>query len=216
LRFDGENWPPRLAQATNVEPAKDVMAKNYYVIFDESGSMNETDCADGDSKSNVAKKALSDFAKALPADANLGLLTFGQGGIQQKVSLAVDNRSEFMTQVYATDPSGNTPLKDSVVVGVAQLADQARRQSGYGEYHLVIITDGNANPSDQEPSAIVRETLFSSPIVIHTIGFCIEDTHSLNQPGHTLYYPANNPKELTKGLGSVLAEAPDFNVDEFK
>jgi hypothetical protein len=50
---------------------------------------------------------------------------------------------------------------------------------------------------------------------IHTIGFCLNQSHALNIPGKTLYKAADNPEALAEGLESVLAEAPDFNVDSF-
>lgn len=52
-------------------------------------------------------------------------------------------------------------------------------------------------------------------MVLHTIGFCIGEKHSLNQPGRTLYRAADNPEQLRAGLADVLAEAPSFADQKF-
>ena len=58
--------------------------------------------------------------------------------------------------------------------------------------------------------------LNESPVVLHTIGFCIGSRHSLNQAGRTIYKAADNPGALQQGLADVLAEAPQFSVQKFK
>jgi uncharacterized protein with von Willebrand factor type A (vWA) domain len=185
------------------------------VVFDGSGSMKDTDCTDGSTKAEVAKKAVAEFAKSVPKDANLGLLTFDSRGIVEQIPLGAGNREEFINDVNAVDPGGATPLKSAITEGVAHLTDQGRHQLGYGEYHLVIVTDGEAYPENQNPSSVVEKTLKVSPILIHTIGFCIERLHSLNQPGRTIYLKADSPEELSRGLKQVLAESEKFDVKLF-
>jgi hypothetical protein len=79
---------------------------------------------------------------------------------------------------------------------------------------MVVVTDGEATGA--EPRGIVDRLLAESPVVLHTIGFCIESDHSLNQAGRILYRSADSPKELAEGLTDVLAEAPAFDVSAFK
>jgi Ca-activated chloride channel family protein len=52
-------------------------------------------------------------------------------------------------------------------------------------------------------------------VVVHTVGFCIDEDHVLNQPGRTYYTAASNPDELRQGLQAVLAEAPNFDATKF-
>ena len=78
----------------------------------------------------------------------------------------------------------------------------------------MVVTDGEAS-SGEEPDSVVRHLLKHSPVVVHTIGFCIGKNHSLNQPGEILYRSAQNKKELTSGLEGVLAEAESFDVTDF-
>lgn len=208
-------WPPPDVESGAPGLVPDYGAKNYYVVFDGSGSMSYSDCAPGSTKLDVAKKAVADFAHALPEDANLGLMAFDGAGITERVPLGTGNRAEFASEIGAVLSGGGTPLNSSVRMGYEKLTRQARRQLGYGEYHLVVVTDGEAWPEDEDPSSAVDEALTQSPVVLHTVGFCIGESHSLNQPGRTLYYPADNSRELNAGLKNVLAESESFDVKNF-
>jgi hypothetical protein len=92
--------------------------------------------------------------------------------------------------------------------------DQGRRQLGYGEYTIVVVTDGIAN-SIPRLQKVVDKLIADTPINIYSIGFCIGQEHSLNQPGRTLYKSADNPEQLQKGLQEVLAESESFDEDAF-
>ena len=120
----------------------------------------------------------------------------------------------FGQAVQAVKVNANTPLRSAVDLAYSRLLDQGRSQLGYGEYHLVIVTDGLAS-AGQDPTPSVTRVLAESPVVFHTIGFCIGEQHPLNQPGRTYYRSANNPQALQQGLETVLAEAPDFAVSRF-
>src|SRR5260221_4181454 len=206
-------WPPATDQAVAV--SKDLFAKNYYVVLDASGSMKDQACSGSQSKMQAAKTALAAFAASVPGDANIGLQVFDQQGVNERLALGTGNRENFIRLVNTAEASGGTPLLDSVNQAYAKLTAQARRQLGYGEYHLVVVTDGEAN-SGQDPTPVIDRLLKESPVVLHTIGFCIGSTHSLNQSGRTLYKAADNPGALQHGLADVLAEAPQFSVQKFK
>jgi Ca-activated chloride channel homolog len=189
--------------------------KNYYVVFDASGSMGENECTNGGTKLEAAKAALRQFAQSVPANANLGLEVFDAQDVAEHLPLGADNREQFDAAVDAVRAGGGTPLKSAIAQGYAALSRQGQRQLGYGEYHLVVVTDGEAS-GGEDPGSIVDQVLAESPVVLHTIGFCIGQDHSLNQPGRVLYQSADNPEELAKGLSDVLAEAPSFDVADFK
>jgi Ca-activated chloride channel family protein len=206
-----QQWPPtgkpdRIAQ--------DLTARNFYVVLDGSGSMSERACMGDGRKMDQAKAALEVFSKSVPRNANLGLLVFDSRGVQERVRLATDNRPAFLREVGITAPSGGTPLRDALTLARQRLEDQARRQFGYGEYTLVVVTDGEAS-ANQDPRPVVNDMLARSPVIIHTIGFCISPKHSLNQPGRTVYKAANDRAGLERGLEAALAEAPNFTADRF-
>jgi uncharacterized protein with von Willebrand factor type A (vWA) domain len=129
--------------------------------------------------------------------------------------LASDNKQAFLTAVNNSQTGGGTPLKSAIAEGIRRLGAQARKQLGYGEYHLVVVTDGEADYGE-DPKEVVNFVVANTPVVIHTIGFCLDDRHSLNQVGKTDYKAATSPEDLVKGLKDVLAESESFSVDNFK
>ncbi len=213
LRAADNTWPT--LEDTQVDLSDDLSRKNYYLVFDGSGSMEDSRCSSGKQKIRVAKTAVIEFLAKIPRDANIGMLAFDNSGAYERVVLGQNSSARAVNAVQNVRTGGGTPLDSAIRLGYRALTEQAKRQLGYGEYHLVVITDGEAS-SGQDPSSIVDKIASSSPIVLHTIGFCISGDHSLNQAGITLYKSANNPAELARGLDSVLAEASDFSVDAFE
>ncbi|MBI3552084.1 MAG: VWA domain-containing protein [Elusimicrobia bacterium] len=211
MKFD---WPRGAGEPGKVELNQDLATRNYYVVLDGSGSMADRKCSGQATKMEAAKQALAEFSKAVPASAQLGLLAFDGRGISERVPLGRGNRDRFLQEVRSVTAAGGTPLKSAIALGVSKLEDAARRQLGYGEYNLVIVTDGEAGQGE-DPRGVVDEILARSPVMIHTIGFCIGKNHSLNQPGRTVYRTADNPAELRSGLGEVLAESATFDVAGF-
>lgn len=193
--------------------AENLTARNFLLIFDGSGSMRESQCSGGKRKIDVAKKAVTAWSKSVPADANLGLYVFHEQGTLT-LPLATGNRDTFMQTVNRIEPGGNTPLANAMRYAYKALTAQARRQLGYGEYTIVVVTDGIANSINLLQSA-VDMVLSKSPVTIYSIGFCIGERHSLNQPGRTLYKSADNPEQLRQGLQEVLAESESFDDQEF-
>ncbi len=199
-------WYMKFSENENVVPGE-ISRKNYYIIFDGSGSMSGK-------KIVTAKEALRHFIKVIPAGANVGLSAFDQKGNFERAKLGTQ-RDEIIRQVNNIAAGGKTPLGEAVDTAYASLGKQARKQLGYGEYNLVIITDGMATDSSHLVK-VVQQLLSDSPITVHTIGFQIGKGHVLNQPGRIYYKTASNFKELSKGLESVLAELKNFTVSEYK
>ncbi|MBI5077099.1 VWA domain-containing protein [Candidatus Falkowbacteria bacterium] len=210
-------WPPVWDEKQDgpFMVSENLLAKNYFVILDSSGSMSEGACNSefGTTKSQVAKSALMAFAGQVPADANLGFMVFENAvegaEIKERLSLGVNNRDAFRRAVDETTPQGGTPLYEAVLAGLKSLTRQAQKQLGYGEYFLVVVTDGEANPG-HEPDRVVDFIVEKTPVTLYTIGFCIGSHHTLNRPGVTFYREANNPNELAAALQQVLAESPEF------
>jgi Ca-activated chloride channel family protein len=212
LRGVDNSWPP-MGESNNVV-SKNLVAQNFYLIVDGSGSMASIECSNNRPKMEVAKIALKEFVNKIPTDANIGMLTFDNTGIRETQQLGLNNSNAIKSSIQGLRTGRGTPLRTAIDHGYAALTAQAKQQLGYGEYHLVVVTDGSAD-IDQSPGTIVSTVLSDSPVNIHTIGFCLNQSHALNIPGKTLYKAADNPEALAEGLESVLAEAPDFNVDSF-
>ncbi|MEM9531909.1 MAG: vWA domain-containing protein [Pseudomonadota bacterium] len=210
--FD-RSWP-ELEAGASVAVANRLTAANYYLVLDGSGSMEDQRCSGSQSKMDAAKDAVAQFAQQIPGDANLGLAVFDGSGLSERLGLQAVNQTAFRQEVQRVTANGGTPLMSAVNLGYAALKQQARSQLGYGEYHLVLITDGEAS-GGEDPTSAVRNILEGSPVLIHTIGFCIGTDHSLNQPGRIDYRAADDPEALAQSLTAVLAESPDFTVTEF-
>lgn len=207
-------FPAELAPDQKVAPVEGRTAKNYYIIFDGSGSMGDRKCAGNGQKIQVAKAAVKEFSAQIPESANVGLAVFDGRGLSERIVLGKDNQAAVAQAIEKVEAAGGTPLASAISLAGHELARQAALQMGYGEYHMVVVTDGEADKGE-DPQSIVNAILKESPIVVHTIGFCIGAKHSLNQAGRVLYQSADNPEELRQGLKEVLAEATTFNVDEF-
>jgi hypothetical protein len=193
--------------------AEDLLARNFLLIFDGSGSMQKSDCAGSSRKIDIAKQAVVAWSKSLPLKANLGLYAFHNNGVLT-LPITPGNRNEFMQTVDQIMAGGSTPLAWAMQHAYKALTDQGRRQLGYGDYTIVVVTDGIANSAD-DLKRVTDLILTESPITIYSIGFCIGDNHSLNQPGRTMYKSADNPAQLAKGLREVLAELESFDELEF-
>jgi uncharacterized protein with von Willebrand factor type A (vWA) domain len=191
----------------------DLAVRNFVLVFDDSGSMNDVKCSAGKRKVDAAKAAVVEWSQTMPEGANLGLVTFHSGHWPLQ-HLAGNRMAEFIKAVESIDAGGGTPLTAAVRNAFMMLTEQGLRQLGYGEYTIVVVTDGQADHM-RELEERVQFILDNSPLQIHTIGFCIGDNHTLNQPGRTVYKAADNPEELRQGLQEVLAEAEEFNVSDF-
>ncbi len=189
-------------------------AKNFILILDGSGSMNETGCSGGRKKITVAKEAVVEWSKNIPADANLGLIVFFNND-WSVLPLSRGNRDEFINTVKNISARGGTPLASAFGKAYEDFTKQGQKQLGYGEYTIVVVTDGIANNA-KKLSEYIHYILTNTPINIYSIGFCIGKKHSLNQPGQTIYKAANNPAQLKQGLGEVLAESSTFDDTKFE
>jgi hypothetical protein len=204
---------PAQASAPTPPPVLDSLLtrRNFYFVFDGSGSMNESRCTGGwSSKLKIAKQAIVDFEGNLKPEDNLALFVFDHAGCSERVPLGngKENRAEFETQVQAVSADNGTPLYEAIQSGFEKLEEQRKKQLGYGEYHIVVVTDGEANGI---PENGLIDRINKTPIIVHTIGFCLGEGHSLNQPGKTYYVDAKNSEEIKKGLRDVLAESEKFD-----
>lgn len=193
--------------------ADKMITRNFVIIFDDSRSMAGPD-ADGNQKIDTAKNAVVEWSKSVPAGANVGLVSF-HSGVWSLQPLTPASKEQLISVVRDIYHTGSTPLSAAFRKSFYMLTKQGMQQLGYGEYTLVVITDGEADDR-KRLNKWVHFVLNNSPIQIYTIGFGIGTEHTLNQPGLTQYKPAENLAELQEGLKDVLAEAEAFDETEFK
>lgn len=190
------------------------LARNFYVIFDGSGSMRDRRCAGNyRRKLAAAQWAFTEFLPSVEAEANLGVLSFDKKGLREVVPLGPDNRDSIKNAVDGVVAGGGTPLGPSIRLAVQSLQEQREIQLGYGEYHLVVVTDGKADSRVQLRKAMERAN--DAGVLVHTIGFCVSADNELRSASYS-YRSASDPEELRAAVLSVLAESEDFQPMEFE
>jgi len=193
------------------------LTRNFYFIFDGSGSMSEslTRQCKGDrrfgSRLEGAQWAVEQFLPLMPRDVNLGLWVFDAYGNSERVLLGPDNRDTFLAEIHKTRAGGHTPLTESIEQGVNRLVAQRNKQLGYGEFRLVVVTDGEATGRPLlQAVAYARER----HIPIYTIGLCLGEKHELRKSSVS-YRAADSIEALKHGLEETLAETNVFDPSVF-
>ncbi|CAM2010485.1 vWA domain-containing protein [Acanthopleuribacter pedis] len=189
-------------------------ARNLLVIFDGSGSMLEEPDASCGADGRFANKhegaiwAVEQFVEQVPDGVNLGLYVFDQGGGGLRMALAPD-REGFMAHVRAVNPGGGTPLAEAIRMSTRTLVAQYQQQLGYGEFRLVVVTDGEAQ-------GLAKAAVYAAGMgmPIYTIGLCVDPNHVLREFSVS-YTAANDFEALSAGLADSLAELPDFDDTQF-
>jgi uncharacterized protein with von Willebrand factor type A (vWA) domain len=209
----GQTDVPRQA----IQAGEASLTRNFYFIFDGSGSMSDSlnkQCK-GDkrfgSRLEGAKWAVEQFLPLMPRDVNLGLWIFDSQGNSERVPLASDNRAKFLTEVQKTRAGGNTPLTESIEQGVDRLVQQRDKQLGYGEFRLIVVTDGQATGRPL-PQAV--DYARQRHIPIYTIGLCLGAEHELRKYSVS-YRAADSIEALKHGLEETLAETNVFDPQTF-
>ncbi|MEO9803397.1 MAG: vWA domain-containing protein [Reichenbachiella sp.] len=196
------------------EKGEAAQTRNFYFLFDGSGSMNEV-CS-GEKKIKGAQKAVLKFIEKVPNDVNLGLAIFGvenSKGVEEVVAIGPDNREVFNQAILDTQPGGGTPLGTATSLAFAKLLDQYKKQLGYGEFRLIIVTDGLASNPDVFEKALGLS--FRYPFIsIYGIGLCMDGGNILRRYALS-YTDAHNYEELEGALQETIAELPDFDIIDF-
>jgi hypothetical protein len=207
-------WPP--VSQEPVDLAKSLLATTELDLLDNSGSMDSADrCTDGETRFERAKEALANHIKAAPDSVNRALAVFTYGSAQFVVPFGSgpEQKKKILASLKSLRANAGTPLYGALKFSYEELTKQGQKQLGYGTYRLVPITDGES--TDYDPGPLAKEIALNSPIEVHTIGFCLNSRHSLDIPGFTKFYAANDPQALAEGLAAVRAEVQTFDPKTF-
>lgn len=211
-------WLTLKRQPVTLPPGSEAavdLSRNIYIIFDGSGSMSErVDSRCGanerfDRKIDGARWALTEFVASVPDDINLGLYIFDRRGPREVMPLGRLDRETFKEHIRNISAGGSTPLASSIRFASDRLNEQYIKQLGYGEFRLVIITDGLAE-------SIPKAAFYAAErgIPIYTIGLCIDTDHPLHRYSVS-YQAVDNFTDLRQSLSATLAELPDFDTADF-
>jgi hypothetical protein len=181
-------------------------ADNVVIVFDDSGSMGEY--IGQIRKIEAAKIALLEVMKDVPANTNIGLVTFHQGWVYP---LGPFDKAKMAVVIGNLRDSGGTPLSKFIKMGADQLLKQRDKQFGNGTYRLLVVTDGESSDGDAYIS-YTRE-IMGRGIIFDAIGVAMATEHTLATRVHT-YYNANNPKALTAAVKKVFSEVGGKGSDK--
>ena len=186
---------------------------NIVVILDASGSMHDKFSGDlTKSKMEAAKAALQEVLAKVPDDTRIGLLVFSGANIQNEwvYPLGEKDTQKLIAAIDLPQPSGNTPLGKYIRIGANRLLEQREQQYNYGNYRLLVVTDGEASDGDKVKH--YTPEILNRQIRIDVIGVDMKTDHMLANVVDS-YRKADNPGELVAAVSQILAETGDTGTD---
>ena len=191
----------------------DIHKDNIVVILDASGSMQDKFSGDQTkSKMAAAKAALQEVLSKVPDGTQIGLLVFSGANIQNDwvYPLGPKDTQKLIAAIHLPQPSGNTPLGKYIRIGANRLLEQRESQYNYGNYRLLVVTDGEA--SDTDKVKYYTPEILNRQIRIDVIGVDMKTDHILANVVDS-YRKADNPGELVAAVSQILAETGDTGTD---
>jgi uncharacterized protein YegL len=187
----------------NISCAKELqgdltLRKNIVILFDDSGSMMQQ------GRIYKAQKATISLLKSLKEGTNISIYALNKKRVVelQPVEDGVESAIKKIENIRA---NGSTPIGKSLTAVTKILERQKEKQSGYGSYTIVIVTDGKANSPKTMFGAVDRA--IDNGFIIKTIGL---DIHNHKLKNITEFVEASSQRELTKALmRAVDAEVSD-------
>ena len=186
---------------------------NIVVILDASGSMQDKFSGDRTkSKMEAAKAALQEVLSKVPDDTHIGLLVFSGANIQNEwvYPLGAKDTQKLTAAIQLPQPSGDTPLGRYIRIGANRLLEQREKQYNYGNYRLLVVTDGEASDADKVKH--YTPEILNRQIRVDVIGVDMETDHMLANVVDS-YRKADNPGELVAAVSQILAETGDTDTD---
>ncbi len=193
--------------------ADDIHKDNIVVILDASGSMQDKFSGDRTkSKMEAAKAALQEVLAKVPDDTWIGLLVFSGANIRNEwvYPLGEKDTQKLIAAINLPQPGGGTPLGKYIRIGANRLLEERAKQYNYGNYRLLIVTDGEA--SDAAQVEYYTPEILNRQIRVDVIGVDMETDHMLAKVVDS-YRRADNPGELVAAVSEILAETGDTVTD---
>lgn len=194
--FDSSNRTQMVDSRANLS---EMMAKNVYLILDASSTTTQSSCFSYGSKQQVMEAAVYDFIDEIPGNTNLGVIRFDANGPNEITSLEPVNVTFLKQLLSETNAGGKNPVAITVSYAYKGLQKQAIKQQGYGEYHIVLLTDGGSDNAN-ELLAATRTITESSPVVIHAYDFCPRSDNVLSSKADIDYKSLLNDESLRNAI----------------
>lgn len=186
---------------------RSIAQDNVVIVLDDSGSMNEK-MRNGGTRIEAAKSAIAAVLKQFKRDTKLGVLLLNGSPSKEHWAiplepLSVENSTRLVKALRA---DGGTPLGDRIREGADALLKMREKQI-FGNYRLLIVTDGEAN--DARLLAAYLPDVLSRGIIVDAIGVDMKQDHSLATQVHS-YRRADDQTALQKAVQEVFAERDDW------
>jgi hypothetical protein len=184
-------------------PASLDAQENVVIVLDDSGSMNEP-MSSGNTRIEAAKTAITAVLKQFQQETKLGLLLLNGGRSNEHWAIPLEplSASKATKLVMTLRANGGTPLGDRIREGADALL-KLREKQVYGNYRLLVVTDGEAN--DARLLATYLPDILSRGIIVDAIGVDMKKDHTLATRVHS-YRRADDDAALQKALQEVFAE----------
>ncbi|MCM2563612.1 VWA domain-containing protein [Lutimaribacter sp. EGI FJ00015] len=182
------------------------------IVFDASGSM-WAQLEDGETRIEVARDVIADFAAERDADIPIGVVSYGHtrrgdcGDIETVLPVGQHAGGDLAATIGALNPRGKTPLTDAMA-RARQLLPRTAESAD-----IILITDGLENCGG-DPCALAAEFAAEGiDLRAHVVGFALEaeavQTLSCvpEQTGGQLF-TAQSGAELAAALNEVAEVAP--------
>jgi Ca-activated chloride channel family protein len=158
-------WCARAAQPTTAPGA----GASTLIVLDASGSMTER--IKGETKIDIAKRAVRELVASLPDDARLGLVVYGHrkpddcNDIELLIPPLRLDRVAFVAAVNAVKPKGRTPLSAALEFAARSL-DYTKQAS-----NVILVSDG-LETCNQDPCATAaRLKAAGVNFIVHAVAF---------------------------------------------
>lgn len=181
--------------------------RNYVVIvLDASGSMAGKLSPDAPlDRMTAAKQALLKVSRQIPTNTHIGLLVFSDPRLKDDwvYPLGLREPERLRQAILRPQPGSGTPLGAYLKKGADRLLEARTEQHGYGNYRLIVVTDGEAQDGelvDRFTPEITRKGL-----TLDVIGVGMTQKHTLARHAHS-YRAANDTAALDRALSEVFGE----------
>ena len=160
----------------------------------------------------AAKAALQQVLANIPDGTQIGLLVFSGANIHNEwvYPLGPKDTEKLIAAIHLPQPSGDTPLGKYIRIGANRLLEQREKQYNYGNYRLLVVTDGEASDTDKVKH--YTPEILNRQIRIDVIGVDMKTDHMLANVVDS-YRKADNPGELVAAVSQILAETGGTGTD---
>ena len=144
-------------------------AASTIIVLDASGSMTER--IKGETKIDIAKRAVLELVRSLPDDARLGLVVYGHrkpgdcADIELLIPPAKLDRASFVAAVNAIKPKGMTPLSGALEF-TARALDFTKQPA-----NVILVSDGLETCGKDPCATAARLKAAGLKFVVHAVAF---------------------------------------------